>query len=154
MTILLLLLAGLTARRWLAPKVPTTSGASHRERTPLVFFVAAAGLMWMLSLGPAPKVAGTAIGLPGPYAILAMLPGFDGMRVPARLWMVAVMCLAVAAALVVARIQDRRTRRIAIAVSVVRDAARRVAARVSDRRGAGHARDRQPGAGQAGAAAA
>jgi len=117
-TLLLLLLAGLTGKGWLAPKVPATSGASHRERAPLGFFVTAAGLMWMLSLGPAPKVAGTAIGVPGPYAILALLPGFDGMRVPARLWMVAVMCLAAAAALVIARIHNPRTRRIAIVISV------------------------------------
>jgi hypothetical protein len=118
-TLLLLLLVGLTGQRCLAPQVPGTFGARHRERAPLVFFVAAAGLMWMLSLGPAPKMAGTAIGVPGPYAILALLPGFDGMRVPARLWMVAIMCLATAAALVVARIQNRRARSIAIAVSVV-----------------------------------
>jgi hypothetical protein len=71
--------------------------------------------MWMLSLGPAPKMAGTAIGLPGPYAILAALPGFDGMRVPARFWMVTVLCLAVCAAFVIARIETARTRRLVIA---------------------------------------
>jgi hypothetical protein len=96
--------------------VPATIGASHRERWPVGFYACGAVLMWMLSLGPAPKMAGTTIGIPGPYAVLAALPGFDGIRVPARFWMVAVMCLAVCAAFVIARIETRRSRRIAIAV--------------------------------------
>jgi hypothetical protein len=118
-TLILLLLAGIFAKRWLAPSVPATFGASHPDRRALPFYAAAAVVMWMLSLGPAPKMAGTAIGIPGPYAILAALPGFDGIRVPARFWMVAVMCLAVCAAFVIARIETRRTRRIVAAAVTV-----------------------------------
>jgi hypothetical protein len=115
LTLTLLLVAAIAAKRWLAPSVPATSGASHRDRRPLAFYGAAAVLMWALSLGPVPKVAGTVIGLPGPYALLALLPGFDGLRVPARFWMVAVLCLAVSAAFVIARIASTRNRRVAIA---------------------------------------
>jgi hypothetical protein len=98
--------------------VPATSGGSHPDRRPIIFYAGTAALMWMLSLGPLPKLAGTAIGVPGPYALLAALPGFDGMRVPARFWMVSVLCLAVCAALVVARIQSRRTRRAVAAAAI------------------------------------
>ncbi len=76
-------------------------------------------VMWTLSLGPVPRMAGTAIGIPGPYALLAVLPGFDAIRVLARFWMVAVMCLAVAAAIAVARIRSPRTRTIVTAIATV-----------------------------------
>ena len=123
-TLMLLLFAAAAPKRWLAPKeaaTPDGGGGAGRSfyrsfRGVGAFYGAAAVLMWALSLGPAPKIAGTAIGVPGPYAVLAALPGFDGMRVPARFWMVAVLCLAVCAAFVVARIEARRTRRLVIAV--------------------------------------
>jgi hypothetical protein len=95
---------------------PGAADVNLPGRQPFLFYLGAAVLMWMLSLGPAPRIAGVAIGVPGPYAILAMLPGFDGMRVPARLWMVAVLCLAVSAAFVVARIEKRRARRAVMAL--------------------------------------
>jgi hypothetical protein len=77
----------------------------------LLFYSLTAVLMWMLSLGPRPALNGVPIGVPGPYALLALLPGFDGMRVPARFWMLAVLCLSVTAAIAIARIQTPRTRR-------------------------------------------
>jgi hypothetical protein len=90
-----------------------------RGRSPFWFYLGTAGVMWMLSLGPVPKVDGGAIGIPGPYALLAVLPGFDAIRVLARFWMVAVMCLAVAAAIAVARIQSPRARAIVMAAATV-----------------------------------
>ena len=116
LTILLLLLWAAAAgrRRWLAPEVPATPRASRAGW----FYAGAAGLMWLLSLGPEPRIAGTAIGIPGPYAVLAALPGFDGIRVPARFWMVTVLCLSVCAAFVVARIPVARTRRLVAAIAV------------------------------------
>jgi hypothetical protein len=112
LTIVLLLLgaAGRTGRGG-------NVGASGRG--PVVFYALSAALMWMLSLGPVPKIAGTAIGVPGPYALLATLPGFDGMRVPARFWMLTVLCLSVCAAFVIARIQSPRTRRAVAAAAVI-----------------------------------
>lgn len=80
------------------------------DRRSVAFYASAAVLMWVLGLGPEPRLHGVTLGVPGPYAILAALPGFDGMRVPARLWMVAVLCLTVCAAMAVAGVESRRRR--------------------------------------------
>jgi len=87
-------------------------------QSPFLFYGFAAVLMWALSLGPEPRIAGSAIGVPGPYAVLAMFPGFDGMRVPARFWMMTVLCLAVISGMAVAGIQNDRARRIVAALAV------------------------------------
>jgi hypothetical protein len=60
----------------------------RRHHSEVAFYVLAAVVMWALSLGPEPRLNGVPLGVPGPYAALARLPGFDGMRVPARFWMV------------------------------------------------------------------
>ena len=64
-----------------------------------------------------------------PYRWLMRLPGFDGLRVPARFWMMALVCLSVVAALTVDRLpgRARRSRRRA---GRRRPADRRLAARV------------------------
>jgi len=80
------------------------------DREHVAFYAATAALMWILSLGPELRLHGAPLGLPGPYAILAALPGFNGMRVPARLWMVAVVCLSMCAALACAGVESRRGR--------------------------------------------
>ena len=82
------------------------------QRGDVLFYAGAAALMWLLSLGPRPALHGIPLGIPGPYAALVPLPGFNGMRVPARLWMVAVVCLSACAALALARIDSPRTRRL------------------------------------------
>jgi len=88
-------------------------------RRDVAFYAGAAVVMWALSLGPEPKLNGSPIGIPGPYAALASLPGFNGMRVPARLWMVAVVCLSACAALAVAAVPSTRIRRlVAVAAAV------------------------------------
>ena len=66
----------------------------HESRS--CFYSAAAALMWVLTLGPSPSLLGRAAGHCGPYRLLMSLPGFDEMRVPARLWMLSVLCLAAA----------------------------------------------------------
>ena len=66
-------------------------GVEHRST--LTFYSLAALLMWLLTLGPRPSLLGRPLGISGPYALLMYLPGFDEMRVPARLWMLAVLCL-------------------------------------------------------------
>jgi hypothetical protein len=83
----------------------------------LWFYAGTAVVMWLLSLGPRPALHGHALGVPGPYALLMSLPGFDGMRVPARLWMLSVLCLAIVAALVISRIESRRVRRLAVSAA-------------------------------------
>jgi hypothetical protein len=53
----------------------------------------------------------------GPYAWLMRLPGFDGLRVPARFWMMAVACLSVVASLAVNRLEGRG-RQVLLALAV------------------------------------
>jgi hypothetical protein len=80
----------------------------------LWFYSLTAVLMWILSLGPRPTLHGQPIGVPGPYALLMNLPGFNGMRVPARLWMLSILCLAVVASIVISRLESRRVRRLVV----------------------------------------
>lgn len=70
-----------------------------RQVTPLLFAVAATLAAVYLSMGPEPSAGGTPIGGPSLYNwLLAVVPGFDGLRVPARFAMVAVLFLSLAAA--------------------------------------------------------
>jgi hypothetical protein len=90
---------------------------NHSE---VAFYVLAAVVMWALSLGPEPRLNGVPLGVPGPYAALAQLPGFDGMRVPARFWMVAALCLSTCVAYAIAAvtaIDDRRRRNWIVAIA-------------------------------------
>ena len=93
--------------------------ADRTHRSTVLFYVLSAVLMWTLALGPRPALLGKPLGVPGPYELLMGLPGFNGMRVPARLWMLSVLCLAVAGALIVARIESRRLRRLVTALATV-----------------------------------
>ncbi len=68
------------------------------RRSPLVFYALAAVAMWLMALGPAPTLMGNVALYKAPYAWLMLLPGVDGVRVPARFWMLAVLCLATGAA--------------------------------------------------------
>ena len=49
-----------------------------------------------LSLGPSPTSMGRPLDLASPYRVLYdVVPGFDGVRVPARFWMVGLLALSV-----------------------------------------------------------
>ena len=89
----------------------------REHRATIAFYASAAVLMWLLSLGPQPRLNGMALGVPGPYAVLTWLPGFNGMRVPARLWMVTVLCLSVCVAFAIAAIDWRRGGRWLVALA-------------------------------------
>jgi hypothetical protein len=70
-----------------------------RERSPLIFYAVVAIVMCVLALGP-----GGRYGPPSPwrpYTWLLLLPGYDGLRVPARFAMLASLCLAIAAGIAV-----------------------------------------------------
>jgi hypothetical protein len=69
----------------------------------LGFYAGAALLMWVLAFGPAPP-GGGAIAWLRPYTALAWLPGFSGLRVPARFAMLATLCIAVASGLAFAQL--------------------------------------------------
>jgi hypothetical protein len=59
------------------------------------FYLAAAAACWVLSWGPFPRVFGVEVLYQAPFAWLLQLPGVGGLRVPARFWMMAVLCLVV-----------------------------------------------------------
>ena len=108
LTLVLVLAAGCTA---------AALQGRHRDRpvtsrSPLTFYVLAALLMWGLALGPG--------GWRRPYTLLARLPGFDALRVPARFAMLATLCASIAAGLSLARLLPRgRGGRIAVACAAV-----------------------------------
>jgi hypothetical protein len=76
-----------------SPGVRTRLSAFVRTRG---FFVIALLLAMWLSLGVTPQALGRPLNLTGLYALLyENVPGFDGLRVPARFAMIAVLMLAV-----------------------------------------------------------
>ncbi len=92
------------------------------ERSLVVFLAAAVVALWLTALGPEPEWSTPWRALIfGPYRLLVELPGVTGMRVPARAWFPAVLCLAMLAgfgtAWLVAR-APRRARAIALALAV------------------------------------
>ena len=73
------------------------------------WLAAALAAVW-LSLGPAPSSMGRPLDLAAPYRLLYDLaPGFDGVRAPARFWMVGLLALSVLGGMGGARLA--RTRR-------------------------------------------
>lgn len=78
-----------------------------RRRSPLAFYVLATIAMWLFSLGPSPTLMDRPLLYKAPYAWLLELPGVDGVRVPARFWVLGTLCLATAGALGVARLMAR-----------------------------------------------
>lgn len=55
-----------------------------RKRPGAWFWAASALVFFLLSLGPAVRIAGHSTGIPGPFAILQELPFFKGNRYPSR----------------------------------------------------------------------
>ena len=91
------------------------------ERSILGFYAVAAAVMWVLCLGPAPTWMGAPLMYRGPYVLLMALPGFSSLRVPARFWMLSVLCLSVIGAILFDRLAARfpAARRVLLAVVVV-----------------------------------
>lgn len=111
-----LTLAIFAALAWIA-LLPRVSAAGSR-RSPLVFYTFAALAMWVFAWGPDPVFFDGRAVSPAPYAWLMRLPGFDGLRVPARFWMMALICLSVLAALAINRLHGPARRRL-VAVAAV-----------------------------------
>lgn len=83
---------------WLAVSPGIRARAARAVRSPAVFFLAAALVAVWLSLGPRPRSGDVLLATTGPYNLLyEHVPGFNGVRVPARYAMVAGLFLAVAA---------------------------------------------------------
>ena len=88
-------IAGAALGRWRRTQ-GTTPGT-------FLFYVAAAVVMAALTFGPAPHNAGPA-GWLRPYEWLFHVPGYSGLRVPARFGMLMALCLSVAGGLAIARL--------------------------------------------------
>lgn len=92
-----------TAACLLHPAVRT----AWRRRSALAFYALAAIAMWLFSLGPTPTLMNEPVLYKAPYSWLMMLPGVDGVRVPARFWVLGTLCLAVAAGLALRQLSSR-----------------------------------------------
>jgi hypothetical protein len=93
-----------------------------KRRSTFGFYVFAAAVMLVLSLGPRPALAGSPVLFRAPYAWLMELPGFSEVRVPARFGMLFVLCVAIAAALAFARLTAAMAparRRLLVSIAVV-----------------------------------
>ncbi len=101
-TLFFLLLAVLLSRRF---------HALIRRGSTSTFYLLCAAVCWVLTWGPFPRLFGGAVLYQAPYAWLLPLPGLGELRVPARLWMMVVLCLAVFMGLMVARLLAARTHR-------------------------------------------
>jgi hypothetical protein len=69
-----------------------------RDRSVAGFYALSALALWILSLGPTVRLMGHRLWYKAPYAWLYFLPGSEAVRVPARIWMLSVLCLAVVTA--------------------------------------------------------
>jgi hypothetical protein len=88
----------------LARHRPDAVGGSSRL-TSSRLYLAIALVAMVLCLGPRPDVFGWTSPVPGPYAVfMTLIPGLDGLRVPARLNTIVSLALAVLAALGFARV--------------------------------------------------
>jgi hypothetical protein len=100
---------------------------AYSVRSVLGFYAVAAFVMWLFSMGPAPTLLGEPVMYRGPYALLMSLPGFSALRVPARFWMMSVLCLSVVGGVLFDRLGSRFTsvRRVlacVIAIGILSDA--------------------------------
>jgi hypothetical protein len=69
--------------------------ASQRVRRDYAFWIVAAGVFFLLSLGSSLKIAGREPGIPLPFALFQELPLLDQLRAPSRLSVVFMLCAAV-----------------------------------------------------------
>ena len=81
--------------------------SAWRRRSTLAFYALATVAMWIFSLGPSPTLMNEPMIYKAPYSWLMLLPGVEGVRVPARFWVLGTLCLALAAALGVLHIVRR-----------------------------------------------
>jgi hypothetical protein len=109
LTVLVLIAAGILFCRW--------RGVGARR---FIFYTASAVLMAWMAFGPAAEQWSSET-LWRAYGWIAWLPGFSGLRVPARFFMLTTLCLAVAAGLAMAALATTypKRQRILAAVAAV-----------------------------------
>ena len=92
--------------------------SAWRRHSVAIFYVVAMAAMFVLALGPEPRLFGRPILYEPPYAWLMHLPGFDTLRVPARFAMLFVLCQSVLLAVAVSRWSPRPGRAEVIAILI------------------------------------
>jgi hypothetical protein len=86
----------------------------------VIVFAVAVFVLWLLALGPLPEWSTPwRFVTYGPYWLLMKLPGMDAVRVPSRIWLAAVLCLAMLAAYGAADLMKRHARRPWLAASAL-----------------------------------
>lgn len=94
--------------------------AAWTRRDAVIVWGVAAFVLWLLALGPEPEWSTPWRALVyGPYRLLMALPGFDSLRVPARMWLLAVLCLAMLVAFGVQRVIARVPHRAGVLVAAL-----------------------------------
>ena len=89
-----------------AATTPAVRAASAARDT-LFFYLASVVLMFLFALGPEPTLNGAPILYGTPYRWLLAIPGIQGLRVPARFWMLGIAALSVGAGLTAATLASR-----------------------------------------------
>jgi hypothetical protein len=97
---------------------PFVRSAIRRSST-IGFYILASVITWLMTLGPTITFMGTPSGYHGPFNWLLSLPGSSGLRVPARFWLMTVICLSVVAGLVFAELIRGRFRHKATRATVL-----------------------------------
>lgn len=93
--------------------------AAFRRRSALAFYLIAAAVLFVCSLGPEPTFLGERVLYEPPYAWLMHLPFFgDRARVPARFGMLVVLALSVAGSLAFSRITSSTRQRVGLLLVV------------------------------------
>lgn len=96
---------------------------AFRARSTFAFYVVAAVVLVVLAFGPTPRIFGHRFWYQAPYRwLLSIVPGFDGVRVPARFGALAMLCVAAAAGLAYDRLRAftwTGTRRTAVFALVI-----------------------------------
>ena len=77
--------------------------AAWHRRSVAGFYLVAMASVYLLALGPEPRLLGRPLLYEPPYAWLMRVPGFDVMRVPARFAMAGVLCQSLLLAFAIAR---------------------------------------------------
>jgi len=96
-----------------------TAIAAARRQSVAGFYLLGALVMWLFALGPTVTFMGTPRRVSGPFQLLFLLPGGDGLRAPARFWLMTTLCLAVVAGIAASELLARRSRRGAVLVTLV-----------------------------------
>ena len=109
----------LAALGLITPFAVKTASKTNLKRLAATYGTVAA-VSFVISLGPEPSFDGILLTTTGPYDwLLSVIPGFDGLRVPARSAIAVFLGLAVLASIAMRCLVDRLSRRAAIAVTLV-----------------------------------